>query len=205
MEYIGIFFGWVLGIISILITELFRNKIKGKETAKSVKVELLHLRFKMALAAYTMNSRLGVLSKEFLLWMNPIIQSYNGPEAVKGFREAFNDLTKMDDNAIKIYSESGKNDQIMTAIKRHSLPFFESRVASLSLLSESLQLYLFEIKSRLELINQDVDRYWYYFEKTFDSSLSELNNRIIIGNINKQYHAIADQSRILVDTISKVL
>src|SRR2546430_1081622 len=70
---------------------------------------------------------------------------------------------------------------------------------------EEFQRLAHRIRGRLTILNQDIEISWFYFQKTFDSSLSDLNRGLIAENQDACQRAIRNMARLICDDIQAIL
>lgn len=90
-------------------------------------------------------------------------------------------------------------------LKKVSLPFLTSQIPSLSLFKPEFQRLALSIRSMLETYNEEVDAYRFYYEKTFDASLSNNSREAILLNLNSTGQHVALLCRQIADRIEQLL
>ena len=205
MQGVNIFYlllGWLLGILSPLIIDRVKRHHQKEEFKKGLLVELEDVRYRLAGAVYLISSRFGRYNRDLLNWMHKISTDYNDQKRL----EAIEKLMKLSDKEIdalaRTISYQHQQRELAFGLKKYSLPFLDSNLRSVSLLDIKLQRLVIEIRARLNLINEEIDLNRFYFEKTFDSTLSEENYKIITKNLDENYRNISNQFRIAVDKLT---
>jgi hypothetical protein len=89
--------------------------------------------------------------------------------------------------------------------RRYSLPFLDAHLNALNWFSVDFQTSVHRIRSLLSIINQEADVSWFYFQRTFDSSLSVVNRQIIQTNYDGSHDLIGKAARQIVDEIESLL
>jgi len=115
-------------------------------------------------------------------------------------------LLKSSDEEIDAYAKemAQQKDVVALNLKKYSLPFLKSNMSSISLLDMKLQRLIIQIRTRLNMVNEEIDLNFFYYVKTFDSTLSEDNSAIIKNNLNQSYQNISRQYRMIVDQITRL-
>ncbi len=85
------------------------------------------------------------------------------------------------------------------------LPVLESYIPSFNLLDPKVQPILLNLRTEINWINSHVERDWFFFQKTFDSFLSDSNRDIILANQQLGYDDISKASRRAADLITDAL
>ncbi len=73
------------------------------------------------------------------------------------------------------------------AIKKYDMPFINENYKDLCLFDMKFQKDISEVRCQLNILNEQIDNARFYFEKTFDSSLSDSNSKIINSNLEQSY------------------
>ncbi len=73
------------------------------------------------------------------------------------------------------------------SLKKFSVPFIDSNYSQIHLFNTKFQEGILEIREEIRRINEQIDLAWFYFFKTFDSSLSENNAKIVRDNLELEY------------------
>jgi hypothetical protein len=89
--------------------------------------------------------------------------------------------------------------------KKYTLPFLTSQITALSIFSPEFQRLALEISAKRALINAEIDTTWFYYTKTFDSSLSNINREVIHQNMRSSRKNIIDTSQEICDDIAALV
>ena len=150
-----------------------------------------------------MNSAIGKINRDVLTWLHSAASGIIGfPESI---RKAVEDLLKLDDaQLITVSLQSKRPVGEGKYIKKYNLPYLEKNISSISLLSPNLQHSILAIQTKIEWLNEEVERNNFFFEKTFDQ-ITPGNYDILIKNENSSYEHIGELNRELAELISKLL
>jgi hypothetical protein len=170
-----------------------------------LKTELEELRYRLATAAYLIRIRLGMFDKATLDWLRPIVKAYKGLNASEELVAAIERMSALPDEQIRAIAEvqSASADSAL-ALKKYAAPLLDSKFALVSSLEPVLQNRLYEIRVHLSLFNEDVDQARYYFQQTFNSSISEVNHDRAVQNLNGCHKSAALRAKEIVDHIGKI-
>lgn len=80
-----------------------------------------------------------------------------------------------------------------------------NNLETLLLLSDDYVAGIMEIMAQIGFLNDLIDNYSYFYEKTIDSSLSDMDRNSINENIQGTYSGMAFRARLISDEIDKVL
>lgn len=90
-------------------------------------------------------------------------------------------------------------------LKQYSVPLLAAHVGDLAILPIQFQVAALRIKGRLDFFNQEVVTLQRYFDRTFDSSLSEENRRVIVSNMDQGYMNLAGTAQRIAEKISDLV
>jgi len=194
--------GWLLGVFSFLIIDEVKRHFQKKEFKKGLSIELEDVRHRLSGAVYLLCSRFGTYNRDLLNWMFKIYAQYDDQKMLRHIET----LLKSSDEEIDAYAKemAQQKDVVALNLKKYSLPFLGSNMSSISLLDMKLQRLIIQIRTRLNMVNEEIDLNLFYYVKTFDSTLSEDNSAMIKNNLNKSYQNISRQYRMIVDQITRL-
>ena len=88
---------------------------------------------------------------------------------------------------------------------KFALPFLDAHLHDLNWFSVDFQAAVHRIRSVSSTLNQEVDVTWFYFQKTFDRSLTDLNRKIVQNNYDASHDFIGELARQIIDDIEALL
>jgi hypothetical protein len=207
MELLYIILGWLLGLLSPLIINQINKSYSKKELFDSIKTEIKDCQIRVILVAELLNFRFGKYDKKHLKWCLSYLQDYQGTEPTEDIIKQINRFIKYNDedlkNAIALKRQEKKESNLN--LKKFHLPFLDSKISEISFFSIELQNIIYEIISKLQMINEEIDLGVRYFYMTFDSSISPENHNIIKNNLIKNYITLKPQLVILVKKMDNCL
>jgi hypothetical protein len=179
--------GWVLGIGSPLIVENIKSQFEKRSLRNGINTELRELQLRLAMTAYLIVSKQGIYDRDLLNWMADICSRYASEDTLR-ISETLKSLLVLNDQQLQSLAEakraarpSGLN------LKSSSLPFLDSNIAELGMFDTGLRQKLIEVRAQLGPLNEEIELARFYFEKTFDSTLTPENYNIINDNIRSSY------------------
>ena len=98
------------------------------------------------------------------------------------------------ENASKIFFQAGKSVPRGKGLKKFNLRFLENNLSTISLLNNDLQIPIWKILDRINLINQEIDSYFFYFQKTFEPEVMKVNETVLDNNMNSSLQMISDNT-----------
>ena len=76
------------------------------------------------------------------------------------------------------------------SLKIFDIPIIDENYNSLHLFDIKFQKDIFEIRGQINRLNEEIENARFYFQKTFDSSLSDKNAEIVKTNLEQSYRNI---------------
>jgi len=197
-----LFLGWLLGVLSPIIVDAVRRRRELKEVKNALISELQELQFRLATTMYLTSVRIGEYNRSFLQWFQPIIERYRGPLRSDNLVQSIAKQLTWSVEQLAAAAERQKgNPNKGIGLKTHRAPLLEAKIAQLGAFSTEFQNLLLDIHSRLNIVNEEIEQYRFYFRQTFSENLSELNRNLILENIQGSYQAVSVQARIICDLI----
>ena len=89
-------------------------------------------------------------------------------------------------------------------IKSITLSFSKESITNFSLLSEVLRLIIFDIRTKVNTLNELADRIDFFFKQSFTPGMSSNNIEIIETNINSNYDFYLTNSKMVVERIKEI-
>lgn len=197
--------GWLFGLLSPIIVDSIKRRHEIKEVKVALIIELQELQYTLMGMVFLIADHTGKYDRKLLEWMRPIAERYEGIHSTDSILKMVKSLLTLSNEQLAIAVEKSKGDSNKgLSLKKHFAPLLDSKIAQLGAFDQPFQNILLEVRSHLNMINEQIEHYYFYFNKTFDSSLTE-ENRVNIGkNMQGSYNVISEQARIVVDLIEKL-
>ncbi len=209
MNFVYLMAGWILGLFSPIIIDHIKKKRELDEIKQGLKVELDEIRYRLVGTVYLLASVYGPYDKELIEWLYSELKQYSGTytkdnqlKVLKSFLELDNQQLANIQQHKRIEKRESKRDY---QLKIYSLPFFDSKISSIPLLDIKLQNSIIQIRSQINLLNQEIEQSQFYFKLTFDSNLEDKNFEIITNNMEEIYRNICSKSRRITNSISDLI
>ena len=197
--------GWFLGILNIFLVEQYKRYLCGKSFKTAILTELKELLPRLVISYYYINIELGELDKKKLQWIYNSLLS-NEDETIKSVKEDIKEKLKYANDDIKKISFrdiTGINPSAIH-IKSIILSFYKENTISFSLLNKKLRLKIFDVRTKVNYLNELADRINFFFKQTFVPDLSIVDRKIINSNINNNYKEYLMHSKVVVEKIQKI-
>ena len=191
--------GWALGLFSPIINDYFTKNQHKREIENGLLIELGEIRYRLMCSVYVINSHFGTIDNDLLEWFKSTNKDYRGVYQDTEVSKAITRLLGLPIEEIGTLSKANSGGGL--GVKKYETPFLDLKLSDLTIFDETFQNKILEIKSRLNLLNEEVETSRFYHEKTFDS-LSDINRQIICQNLNGSYKNIAGTARRLADRIA---
>ena len=181
------------------------NQKKRKNDFKeSLCVEFKEAIPRLAGTYYLLKEALGELDRDVLSWTQSMFSKFSKDD--KKLLKSIGTLLKKTDDELKALALHSKDSKRKTtSIKKMSLPFLQQNFSSISLLNPNFQRSVAGIQRNINSLNEEIDLYYFYLKKTFDSTLTAENYSLVNKNIDHAYQAIADLSYKTTERISKTI
>ena len=168
--------------------------------------ELREIKVKLVSTAYLLTEKVGTYNKEFVDWAIGNLEGYTGSYPSDRMLENLKKLSaKAKEGELEAIQQLQSDDDAGLSLKKFYVPFLEAKLEMISVFGEQIRTCIFEIRSKIQILNEEIDNAQFYFRKTFDSSMSESNFAIVRQNLKTSYSTIRKQVELLVGMINSLL
>lgn len=196
--------GWALGLLGPAIVDTIRRQREVAQVRTALLGELHELKYRLALSAYYAEKRFGNIDRPYLQWLRCVVIEYKGSKPKDAILALVDGQLGFTDEQIALISKSELADsESGLTLKKYLVPLLDSRIPSLWFFDSRFQLLLLEVRSELNLLNEEVDQARYYFGLTF-TKLEGDNHSRVSGNLTESYRQIAKRARLAVDKIGEL-
>lgn len=204
ISFLGIAFGWLLGLLTPIITNKYQERKKAKSLKKSILCEIDELRITMAIVISCVESKFNGFSYELIDYLLVIYAKYNGKNEYKDLEKQLKEMRKRSEDDLLEVSEINQNIEVVRSLsmKKYYLPYLQAKVNELSSLEDEFQRKSLELLRLLTLFNDNVEEGKFFYKLTFDSYLSEENHQIAKQSLNEKHKFLARQARTIVEKIN---
>jgi flagellar biosynthesis regulator FlbT len=188
IEIIYILFGWLLGLLSPTIINYIKQHYERKKFFTAAKLELTDLQFHLCLTGMLLAQRYGNLSRDYLVSIRLIVDKYNGEEKTEEVILLIDSILDANDEQYLVMIDHLRGeDGIGLSLKNHSTILIDSNAVQISQLPISLQSKIYEFKNALNIYNQNVSEIKTTFNRTFDSTLTDINHEQVVEDLKARY------------------
>lgn len=205
--FIGLFIGWLLGLLGPQIVDKIKKHYTKQELFNGIKAEIKESQYRLICLTFILGMRAGKYDREYLEWCLPYFEFYEGNQSAKSNIEMIKDLLNKKgteiDQAILIKRKT--EEGISLSLKQHHLQFLDSKYSDISIFNIELQNILYEIKTRIRLLNEETETAIKYFYMTFDSNMSAENHKVIKINIYDAYKNLQQIAISIIKEMDKLI
>ena len=201
LELFLILFGWLLGILSGVITAYIDDRRKFKKTKTVIRNELIELQYRLVLVVYLFNLDHGEINHELLRWIKNHLSSYDGINRIDEVERSVDHLLEKPENDLHGIVTSQRDGRKGKSVKHARIPYLESQLHNIGSFSSHEQSILLEILEHTQIYNETVDEAKNFLSMTFDQVITGDNRRIVERSLKEKYIQLAKRSRIIVERV----
>ncbi len=206
-QVILILIGWLTGVLSTVGYEQYKRYLDGKNLKSAILSELKELLPRLVGIYYILINKTGDYNKENVQWAYNNLSSFEDKSKafkIESLKEKLGKLLEQNDIPIEsiINSETAKIE--VEHIKSIILSFNKESIEKFSLLNEELRLIIFDVRTKVNIMNELADIIMFYCKQTFMPGMSDKNHEIIVNNIISNYKTYIVQSKIVVERIKEI-
>jgi len=206
-EILLVTFGWFLGIGGSLILGRMGRRRQIADVKCGLSAEFRDICTRLSVAVYMLEEKYGCFNKSTVVWVAEHVRKYHGGFIPGRLPKNFQKMAECSDEALRASAQETRLNHANECIipKNFTTPFLDAKIEYIALMDIDNQNMIFDIRSHLEIINQHIDEATYFFRKTFDSSLSEDDQKIVKKNLECKCRVISDSARSLVEKIDSLV
>ena len=206
-QVILILIGWFAGIISTVGYEQYKRYLDKKNLKTAILSELKVLLPRLVLTYYTLIIKSRKYDKEKLQWVYDNLLLYEDKTIslqIASIKEELKELLKRNDISINSDKDFKVAQSGVEHIKNITLSFSKENITYFSLLSDEFRLIIFDVRTKVNILNDLADRIDFFFKQSFSPGMSSNNIEIIETNINSNYDFYLMNSKIVVERIKEI-
>jgi hypothetical protein len=179
----SIILGWLFGILSPVIVS---RRYKRKDLHVGIIKEINHINLRLIFALDLLSKRTGTYDQKLASWLLEQYESLDNiePLKVKAYRIQIT-ATPEEFEVMKNHLSTPKGTGL--TLQKVKLIFINMHLTDFSLFSSSFQSEIFELKSRVEILNSQIEMAEKYFFMTFDSNIVPANLPTIKNDLEAKY------------------
>ncbi len=201
-----ILIGWLLGILSPRIVDIIKLKYKRRELAAAMKSEFEDLQYRMAITSLLIAEKYEIVTKDYLLWIKPILTQYKGNEPVESIKNFIIKLIELPEDQLMGMIEYMKaSDGSGINLKKFSVGLVEANLGILTGFPIEYQKRIHEFRNQLSILNQEIALAIDRHRMTFDSTISIDNHERLKNNLIENYKTIYRFSNRVANTLQSLI
>ncbi len=149
---------------------------------------MAQLQFQLCVTGMLLAQRYGELNQDYLNQAKLILDNYEGsdkPESLIKFVDFMLEASQLDFTATA--EKLRAQDAVGLSLKNHSTILIDSNAVQISQFPIDLQSNIYEFKNTLNIYNQEVEMSNNILERTYDSTLSDINRERLSKGLNNKY------------------
>ncbi|MEK7604532.1 MAG: hypothetical protein AAB442_01935 [Patescibacteria group bacterium] len=202
MELLYITLGWLFGLLTPPISSRIDRKYKEKDFRFAICSELKNLATRIAGLSFKVHLHLGSLDKPSLRWIGDVYKKYNDGMVTPEMEKIFG-ASDADFKTVMEKYKASENRSL--AIKTFSLPVMDSLLGDIWVFDSQFQREILELRSQVDILNQEIENCMQYFFLTFDPSTMSANATVLNTNLKESHGLIADRCKIVVSKIDVII
>lgn len=206
-QVILILIGWFAGIISTVGYEQYKRYLDRKNLKTAILSELKVLLPRLVLTYYTLIIKSRKYDKEKLQWVYDNLLLYEDKTIalqITSIKEKLKKLLKRNDISIDSDTNFKVEQSEVEHIKNITLSFSKENITYFSLLSDEFRLIIFDVRTKVNVLNDLADRIDFFFKQSFSPGMSSKNIEIIEDNIESNYNVYLMFSKVVIERIKEI-
>lgn len=203
MDILSIFLGWLLGMLSPVIVSRIYRYYKRNDLHVGISKEINHVKERLIVTLDVISHRTGSYDRDLIKWLLEHYEKVEvkDPKLLEFYRMQ---LKASDEELEALIFHQAKSDHMGLTLQKYPLLFISMHLTDISLFSPELQAEIFELKSRIEMLNSEISLSEKYFFMTFDSTISLENQPLIKADLTNKYRHVESMIKRAVEQIEKV-
>ena len=198
--------GWLLGMLSPAITKAIGAKHEANKVRIAIDSELREFAYALIQVIHISDSRRGSHSAESIEWLLEREKRYRGHFPQENMSKALQRLKGINEEPMAVFNVEMKTAESNKglALKSASLPYLQSKIQDLPMLTEEEHARLLEIWGQVSIYNETIGEAKRYYWLTFDSSVSSDNYATIRASLEDAYYQVAFRAKFIVQRLDSL-
>lgn len=196
--------GWLLGLLAPVIVDGIKRRRENEVGRVAIRSELRDVAHKLALASHYIHIHQGTVDKENLTWLKRHLESHAALVDSQPVMDSIRmQLAMSDAEHAQFVRLRIANHGKSVVLQKYPVPLLDARVSALWSFENAFQRQLLDIRTRIELLNDLVDRSRKFSDMTF-GKLENGNYELVVQNIEQTYTEYASSARRIVDLVAQL-
>lgn len=201
MKFDEIILGWLLGLLGTPLVMYLNAVVDRRRFNDALVEELREVRFRLVSMVYVLRSHLDALDKSKLKWIISEIELYPSGTERDNILKLVKSLDALNDAELNSYILANKKPNHTKATTSISIPYLNSRLEMIGLLSSSKQRSLVNLLHYINIINTKSDEIRDWNRLTFEVE-NDANHSRACGNAEESMAAIVSSAERAIKCIS---
>lgn len=193
------FLGWFLGIFSHIVLDYNKDCKNKKNLTKLLKTELMFLREPLVTTRILICQNLNKITYDFLKWVKDVdcLESSAINESITKLLGS--DKKKFDELSKSLFPTRSNS---ALGLKKTGISSIDRVLERASLFDDDILIHAIDIKSDINVLNQEVELAMQSFQLSFSPSTNHL---MVSHNIKSSYDMVDNRLEIIVNKIQKLI
>ncbi|MGK0372911.1 MAG: hypothetical protein ACJAW1_003179 [Glaciecola sp.] len=203
MDLSSIFLGWLLGMLSPVIASRIYRYYKRNDLHIGISKEINHVKERLIITLDVISHKTGSYDRELVKWLLAHYEKveFKNPTILELYQTQ---LDASDEELAALIFRQAIPADAGLSLQKFPLLFTSMHLTDISLFSPELQAEIFELKSRIDMLNSEISISEKYFFMTFDSTISVENKAIIKADLTNKYLQVESMIIRAVEQIEKI-
>lgn len=186
----------------VIVSRIYRYH-KKNDLHSGISKEINHIKERLILTLDSISHKTGSYDRELIKWLLESYEKVKAPNPV--ILNAYRMLLESGDKELQtMIHYHAKPSGTGLSLQKFSLLFIGMHLSDISLFSPDLQVEIFELKNRIEILNSEIALSEKYFFMTFDSNISTENQEIVKADLVNKYRHVESMIKRAVEQIEKI-
>jgi hypothetical protein len=209
MDLGSIIIGWILGLMSSYTVHWSERNLKISDFLNGCYAQMCELQPRLVSTYLSVRGNISPLSKDDVKWVSSFL-SGNHDFRINGKMQSIVKLmVQVPEQEFSTATETIflSKTAVPTGkgLKKFNLSFLETNLSTIALLNSQIQVPIWKILDRINLLNQEIDNYLFYLRRTFEPQVMETNEAILQNNMKLSLQFICINIKDTTDVISDLM
>lgn len=202
---VGSVVGGILAIVGTWLLAWRQASADEKAIRSGLINEFEEAKERLISTVYLLATHRGTLDRKLLEWVRDQSVRDGKPSTLNAIAMVI-ELLKIDEREIAgiVAARKATGDNGL-GVKMYDLAFLDAQLGRLGHFDVEEQKMIFEIRSRVRLINQEIEQCRFYFKASFTPGLAQNNQESLRNNTLVSYKSIETGSKRAVELINKYI
>lgn len=201
---VGAVLGGILAIAGTWLLAWRQASADEKAIRSGLISEFEEAKERLISTVYLLSTHRGTLDRALLEWVRDQSVRDGKPSTLNAIAMVV-ELLKVNESELAIAASRKASGDNALSVKMYELAFLDAQLGKLGHFDIEEQKMIFEIRTRIRLINQEVEQCRFYFKASFTPGLAPNNQESLRNNTLGSYKNIETESKRAVELINKYI